>query len=183
MNAVPILGGHHGHIADGKVFLQTVERGTWATASAGYHSCGRLELYQVIAGLKQAVKQGTKRPGRSGEVSRRTDDHTVGFFQFLTQGQIYFVLEYAYPRLLTFPTSDAPLYGAIAYGEDFCFDTVALQWRCHLGQDEESVAFTSEVSIILYLIDYQLYRFCKIARVTNVQQKSEKLFPPYLTLL
>lgn len=40
-----------------------------------------------------------------------------------------------------------------------------------------------EVFVSLYLIDYQLYKFYKIARVTNVQQKSEKLFPPYLTLL
>ena len=37
---------------------------------------------------------------------------------------------------------------------------------------------TSEVSIILYLIDYQLYKFCKFARVTNVQQKSEKTISP-----
>lgn len=43
--------------------------------------------------------------------------------------------------------------------------------------------YTSEVSIRLYLVDYQLYKFYKIARATNVQQKSEKLFPPYLTLL
>lgn len=40
-----------------------------------------------------------------------------------------------------------------------------------------------EVFIRLYLIDYQSYKFYKIARVTNVQQKSEKLFPSYLTLL
>lgn len=43
--------------------------------------------------------------------------------------------------------------------------------------------FTSEVPVSLYLIDYQLYMFYKIARVTNVQQKFEKLFPLYLTLL
>ena len=42
---------------------------------------------------------------------------------------------------------------------------------------------TSEVSISLYLIGYQLYKFFKTVHVTNVQQKSEKLFPPYLTLL
>lgn len=42
---------------------------------------------------------------------------------------------------------------------------------------------TSEVPVSLYLIDYQLYMFYKIARVTNVQQKFEKLFPLYLTLL
>lgn len=58
-------------------------------------------------------------------------------------------------------------------------------------QDKDIVAVTtdargsvtSEVSVSLYLIDYQLYKFYKIARVTNVQQKTEKLFPPYLTLL
>ena len=43
--------------------------------------------------------------------------------------------------------------------------------------------YTLEVFIRLYLIDYQSYKFYKIARVTNVQQKSEKLFPSYLTLL
>ncbi len=42
---------------------------------------------------------------------------------------------------------------------------------------------TLEVPVSLYLIDYQLYMFYKIARVTNVQQKFEKLFPLYLTLL
>ena len=58
-------------------------------------------------------------------------------------------------------------------------------------QDKDIVAVTtdargsvtSEVFIRLYLIDYQSYKFYKIARVTNVQQKSEKLFPSYLTLL
>lgn len=48
---------------------------------------------------------------------------------------------------------------------------------------EQTKANTSEVPVSLYLIDYQLYMFYKIARVTNVQQKFEKLFPLYLTLL
>lgn len=42
----------------------------------------------------------------------------------------------------------------------------------------ETCCCSSEVSIILYLIDYQLYKFCKFARVTNVQQKSEKTISP-----
>ncbi len=82
------------------------------------------------------------------------------------------------------------------YADDIRADTVGFLAAAQVGRRMGEMAHplsdrpflrgdarTSEVFIRLYLIDYQSYKFYKIARVTNVQQKSEKLFPSYLTLL
>ena len=73
------------------------------------------------------------------------------------------------------------------------FDVIGVdssETEMHIHLDEkmneelrDDINFESEVSIFLYHIDYQYYKFYKIVCATNVQQKSEKLFPPYLTLL
>ena len=55
VNNVPILRGHHRHIAQLEHHVQTVERRCGATATAHDHACGRLVLGEVAAGVENTL--------------------------------------------------------------------------------------------------------------------------------
>ena len=61
VDAVPILGGNNGHIVDSEVLIQSVERGTCATASADGDGGGGLVGKERRARLEDPVEQGAER--------------------------------------------------------------------------------------------------------------------------
>ena len=89
---VPVLGTDHGHVGNGEIFVQTVQCGTGACTTAGYHGCGKFSAHETASAVKETVKKGTELSGRTGIVDRGTDNHSVVLFH-VCKYFVYFVVE------------------------------------------------------------------------------------------
>ena len=130
---VPVAAAGDRHLADGEIFVQTVEGGRGATATGGADGGADLHALAEGCGEEEAVQQVGQRAVGAGIVGGRTDDQAVGGLELGCQ-LVDSIVEDVMALLGTLVAGYAAADVAVANVHQFGGDAFGVEGAFHLAE-------------------------------------------------
>ena len=130
---VPVAAAGDGHLADGEIFVQTVEGGRGASATGGADGGSHLHALAEGSGEEEAVQQVGQRAVGAGIVGGRTDDQAVGGLE-LGRQLVDGIVEDAMALLGTLVAGYAAADVAVANVHQLGGNALGLEGALHLAE-------------------------------------------------
>lgn len=144
---VPILRGHHRHIAQLEHHVQAVERRCGATATAYSYACGGLVLGEVAASIENTLHHRQHTAIRLTVIGRSAYDKGIGSGHFVDDLVARVIVKHTMLAVAAMATSDAAMQRLGAELHQFGLHTMLVQLFRYLAESGEGVAVGSRASV------------------------------------